>query len=363
MGHGRRRRPYRSPGDRGVVGQQGPTPIGLSLTQLTRDYGSIDDEVHATRNDIALFDFSFMSRARLAGNGVVDYLNTFQSRPIENLPPGRIAYSLRVDNHGRVRSDLTLWNLGGDQFEVFSGDPRDIADLVRYSPATVRVEDLSNVTSILSLQGPRTPAIVDELFPGTFDNLPYYGCRTVLLDGMNCLVGRLGYTGEKGIELVVERRLANTLWTQLSRRARPAGFAAADCLRIEAGFILFANECALPVRPEELSLERFAGGRGSSPGVRLVCFQADAQLAREPWQPSRPCRLPNWGEITVTSACRNIAEAGVIGLGFVVASQAREGEQFVDQNAGFGIVTQSSLPLHDPRKERPRGSWSVNPAA
>lgn len=327
------------------------------LSGLVRDYGSIDAEARAARTDAALFDFSFMCRARLEGPGCVAGLNRFQGRPVDTLQPGRIAYALRLNETGNVRSDLTIWNLGGGRFEVFSGAPGDIVDLARSNPAAAVMEDLSATTAVFSLQGPRTPELTATLCRGGLDKLPYFGCRQSYVAGIPCLVGRLGYTGEKGIEVIADRAVAGELWQRLARHARPAGFGAVDRLRIEAGFILFTNECSLPVRPVELGLERFAPGDADSPRVRLVCFRAEAELDSEPWQPPRPCRPPEPGGITITSACRTACAGSVVGLGFVPAGEAVDGHVSVDRYAGFGTVTQVPLPLYDPTKQRPRGPW------
>lgn len=330
---------------------------GLDLSRLVRDFGSIDEEVRAARSAAALFDFSFMARARLEGDDCVACLNDFQGRPVDMLRPGRIAYALRKDENEMVRSDLTIWNLGDGRFEVFSGAPGDIADLERSHPASVKVEDLSATTAVFALQGPQTPEVTVALCRDELEDLPYFGCRPAYVADIPCLVGRLGYTGEKGIELIADRGVAGELWNRLARYARPAGFGAIDRLRIEAGFILFTNECSLPVRPVELGLERFAPGGADSPRVRLVCFRTNVELDSEPWQPRRPCRLPEPGGITVTSACRGATPGSVVGLGFVPVGEAGIGCVSVDRDAGFGAVTQAPLPLYDSPKQRPRGPW------
>ena len=77
-------------------------------------------------------------------------------------------------------------------------------------------------------------------------------------------IGRLGYTGERGFEIIFPRAREKLIWEKLAEQARPAGFAAADILRIEAGFPLFANEFLFPVSAAELGLARFA----AEPNVR-----------------------------------------------------------------------------------------------
>src|SRR5690606_4675620 len=211
-------------------------------------------------------------------------------------------------------------------------------------------------TAIFALQGPGTPRVLGALCREDLSDIEYFAFRPAVVAGVPCVVGRLGYTGEKGVELIVEREFGSALWDALSSSARPAGFAAADRLRIEAGFILFANECALPVYPGELGLARFAPRVGTVERVRLTGFRCDRVLETEPWRPHGPPVAPVSGEITVTSACR-AGDGGVLGLGFVPAGEASPGAVAVDPTGRFGPVTQVPMPVHDPAKARPRGPW------
>jgi glycine cleavage system aminomethyltransferase T len=130
-------------------------------------------------------------------------------------------------------------------------------------------------------------------------------------------------------------------------------------LRIEAGFMLFANECRLPVNPAELGLAAFAGPRGGGARVRLVCFEATCPERPVLWRPPPATQLPRRsGEIAVTSACHSIVADRVLGLGFVLADDARPGCAVRDPLGSFRDVRIVPMPFHDRDKKRPRGSWS-----
>lgn len=326
----------------------------MDLSGLVRDYGDVDAEWRAARKDAALFDFSFMSRARLAGAGAAAALNAFQPRPVERLAVGRIAYALRLAADGFVRTDLTVWRLAEDVFELYSGDHRDIDDLLAMAGDDVAVTDLSE-HAVFAVQGPSTPARMHALCGDALDGLDYFGFRAIEVHGLPVLAGRLGYTGEKGVELIVDADHAAVLWQHLADRLPPAGFAAIDRLRIEAGFVLFANECRLPVRPADLGLGGFADDP-APPRWRLTGFRAAQALPAEPWRPPGPPRPPRAGEIAVTSACRH--GDGVIGLGFVDAGSAAAR---LHDPVTFGEVVAASIPFLDPEKRRPRGPWRAEP--
>ena len=229
--------------------------MAFDLNTVRRDYGDPELEAYACRTDCALFDYTFIGRARLDGPGALDAIGELTSRPLAGSPPGRIRYALREDSNGYVLSDLTVWRHGEASYEVMSGRSEDISDLVLGARPDCDVEDLSARTSIFALQGPGSlQALADLADVGTLSKLRYFTFASIRICDVDCVVGRLGFTGEPGFEILIPRPAATELWELLARRARPAGFAAADILRIEAGFVLFANEFRLPVTAREARL-------------------------------------------------------------------------------------------------------------
>ena len=337
----------------------------LDVRALTRDFGDVRGEAASCRSAAALFDFSFMSRLRIEGPGACALIAKLTPRRIDDLVAGRIRYALRLDAAGRVRGDLTIWRLDRERFEVFSGIGDELAELQAAPGSTASVHDLSTDTAILALQGPaslQALAAVSEVEP--LRALPYFAHMGSSIAGVPCQIGRLGYTGERGFEIVLPRVEREAIWTLLARHARPAGFAAADLLRIEAGFILFANELRFPVSSAELGLERFAPepghkrvSRAGERRVRLLCFRAACACEPVLWQPSpsgTPFPPPP-GTIVVSSACRSILDGDVLGLGYALAAPSPA--NLVDAAGQFHDFCEVSLPFYDPSKRRPRGGW------
>ena len=236
--------------------------MAFDLNTVRRDYGDPELEAYACRTDCALFDYAFIGRARLDGPGALDAIGELTRRPLAGSLPGRIRYALREDSNGHVLSDLTVWRHGETSYEVMSGRSEDISDLVLTARPDCDVEDLSARTSIFALQGRGSlQALAGLADVGALSKLGYFTFAAIRICDVDCIVGRLGFTGEPGFEILMPRPAATELWELLARRARPAGFAAADILRIEVGFVLFANEFRLPVTAREACLERFAGLR------------------------------------------------------------------------------------------------------
>jgi len=331
----------------------------LDLSALVRDFGDIYGEARACRTECALFDFSFMARGRIEGPGTLSALAKLTPRGLHDLSPGRIRYALRLRGDGAVSADLTIWNLGENRYEVMSGRRVDIIDLASFCSTDTTFVDLSEDTAVFAVQGPHSLAAFAGLTDITrLAQLTYFSHGVFPVAGIECRIGRLGYTGEKGFELVLPRASGTELWRVLAARARPAGFAAADCLRIEAGFILFANECRFGATPEELGLGKFASLDSPSARVHLAGFAA--QTAEHPvlWQPRPDATLPQGrGEISVTSACHSVHAGCTIGLGYVRADEAKIGDNLNDPTGYFRSIRLVARPLYDPQKLKAREPW------
>jgi glycine cleavage system aminomethyltransferase T len=344
--------------------EQGDSAVpadAFDLGRLVPDYGDLQGEVAACRGAAALFDFSFMTAARVSGRDALMTLARLTDRRLDDLVPGSIRYALCREPDGRLRSDLTVWNKGGGDYLVMSGLRRDIAELVAAAETAglrASVESLADATAVYAIQGPDSLDVLDGLVDtGRLASLPYFGFAEFDVAGAPCLVGRLGYTGERGFEIVLRASDRDRLWQELSARARPSGFAAADCLRIEAGFVLFANEFRLPVTAAEAGLEAFGGTDPAPPRLRLVCFRAESDEPPAPWRPPPDIGAPRPGTITITSACHSAVAGGALGLGYVLIGESGIGRAFADPTGRFRGVRTVPRPFYDTAKRRPRGAW------
>ena len=333
----------------------------MDLDGTIGDYGDVYGEAITCRESCALFDFSFIARGCVSGPGALATLNRFQGRCLADLRPGQIRYALRTDDEGIVEADLTVWCLTNGVYEVMSGRRRDITDLAQCRTLDTRIEDVSEQTAIFAIQGPDSMVALDGLTDlSRLAKLDYFAHDECELAGVACRVGRLGYTGEKGFEIVLSIEHREELWRILSGRARRAGFSAADCLRIEAGFILFTNECRASANASELGLAKFGAAPSQVARKRLVCFQARTAERPVRWRPEEAnVRSPSVGTITVTSACHSVVENRTIGLGFVQPSDAYPGNSVRDPSHLFQNVSLVNLPIYDFQKRRPRAKWSI----
>ena len=333
--------------------------MAFERARLRNDFGDPAAEARACRDRCAVFDFSFLECVRLSGPGARAVIEAYVRRPLNELVQGAIAYAVRTDANATAVADLTVWRTDTNAYEVMSGRREDVTALVACASTDVEAIDVGADRVVFAGQGPDTLNVLRQL--GDVDalaGLPYFRFARMELGGAACTVGRLGYTGEAGFEIIVPRTDGPHLWDELTRYARPAGFIAADTLRIEAGLVLFDNEFRVPVSPEEVGLDKFYVGRESrKTALKLVSFRAEADHLSFPWvargaldRPDRP------GIIAVTSACQSATAGGVLGLGFVTASTV-DGAMLEDPSHQFREIRRTQLPFYDTSKRRPRLPW------
>ncbi len=332
----------------------------MALADFPRidDFGDAAAEARACRIDCALFDFSFLECARVKGTGARRAIEAFTGRSLAAMDIGNIHYALRVNAAGAVAADLTVWRTDDDSYDVMSGRHDDIVDLLHLSDSNV-VVDVNRNIAVFALQGPRALGVLSQLGDTSrIRPLGYFSFCQASINGTACRIGRLGYTGEAGFEIILPRAAARDSWLTLSQHARPAGFVAADMLRIEAGFVLFENDFRLPVSPQEAGLGRFYRSADfGRPPITLVSFCADADSLRLPWHPPRDLQRPTApGEIVVTSACRSNAAGRILGLGYVRAD-TEWGAGLHEPTGTFHNIQRTPLPYYDTVKRRPRAAW------
>ena len=333
--------------------------MAFERSGLRNDFGDPMDEVRSCRENSALFDFSFLECAQLRGPCALSVVEAFARRPLESLAQGSIAYAIRTDSSGAALADLTIWRTGLDTFEVMSGRREDIATLTACASRRVEITNFWETRAVFAVQGPGALDALSNL--GSVDSvadLAYFRFAEVELGGSLCTVGRLGYTGEAGFEIILPRSESLRMWRELARHSRPAGFIAVDALRIEAGFVLFANEFSLLVSPAEAGLQRFHAEQSQHKiPLKLVCFQAEADQLSLPWAGrSLPKRPVEPGVVAITSACNSILTNGILGLGFVTKSTVDSAE-LLDPLGEFRGIRQVPLPFYDKLKRRPRRFW------
>ena len=285
----------------------------------------------ATRNAAGLFDFSFMGHYELS------CVEGVQSRDLSSLEPGQIAYTLLLNADGSVFNDATAWRVDAGRWWVFTGRRSDMERLRGVA------RDRSGEYAIIALQGPASAHVLARLVdPQLVRSLRYF--RFVATEGW--IVGRLGYSGELGYEVLVPRAESKRAWDSLLVAGREhgvleCGFEAANSLRIESGYVLFDREIDGQANPSELGLERFAGRRvdvrQKLVGLEILEAPAGADLPAA----------------RVTSECFSPSLEKKIALGFA-PPHAQPGTELRLEDGR--LARAARLPFYDPERHRPRAA-------
>ncbi|WOH18560.1 glycine cleavage system aminomethyltransferase GcvT [Paenarthrobacter sp. GOM3] len=228
--------------------------------QMPLKYESELAEHHAVRNAAGLFDLSHMGEVWVSGPDASTFLDYALVGKLSAIAVGKAKYSLICDADGGIIDDLITYRRpspeeGVDQYLVVpnAGNAKTVALalLERAANFDVAVEDASAETSLIAVQGPNAEAILLKLVPteqhALVTELKYYAAVEVSINGQDLLLARTGYTGEDGFEIYVPNVDAAGLWEALLEAGEgngliPAGLAARDSLRLEAGMPLYGNE-------------------------------------------------------------------------------------------------------------------------
>ncbi len=277
------------------------TPFAGWLMPLR--YSSDIAEHTAVRTAAGLFDLSHMGEIAVHGPDAAAFLDHALVGAISQVKPMRAKYTMICAPDGGIIDDLVVYRLADDEYMVVanaSNAATVYAELVGRVPGfAVKLRDDSSATALVAVQGPHaaeilraTAALAEdaEISGGTaFDELKYYACLRMRFEGLPVLVGRTGYTGEDGYEIWLEADHAPALWRALQTAGQPfglvpAGLAARDSLRLEAGMPLYGNELDRTTTPYDAGLGRVVvldkPGSPDFVGRTALAARADAEPQR-----------------------------------------------------------------------------------
>ncbi|WP_258804622.1 glycine cleavage system aminomethyltransferase GcvT [Pseudarthrobacter sp. NS4] len=246
--------------------------------QMPLKYDSELAEHHAVRNRAGLFDLSHMGEVWVTGPDAAAFLDYALTGKLSSVAVGKAKYSLICDSDGGIIDDLITYRRpspeeGVDRYLVVpnAGNAKAVAAALvgRAADFDVEVQDASADTSLIAVQGPMAEAILLKLIPShqhaLVTELNYYAAVEVgiSVNGgvQDLLLARTGYTGEDGFEIYIGNLDAAGLWEALLEAGEaagliPAGLAARDSLRLEAGMPLYGNELSRHVNAYAAGLGR-----------------------------------------------------------------------------------------------------------
>lgn len=233
-------------------------------------YTGIIEEHLNVRNNVGVFDVSHMGEFIVKGKGALSFLQKVTSNDVSKLKTGQIQYSCIPNLQGGIVDDLLVYRLAEDKCAEgenaymlvvnASNIEKDWDWLEAFRPEDVHMEDISEKTSLLAIQGPNAIKALQPLTDIDLSSIEYYHFVKGSFAGMdNVLISATGYTGAGGFEIYVENDKIKALWDTIFTSAKdinikPAGLGCRDTLRLEKGFCLYGNDISDDTSPLEAGL-------------------------------------------------------------------------------------------------------------
>jgi aminomethyltransferase len=202
-----------------------------------------DIEYTAIREAAALIDVSPLFKYRVSGPDAQRLVDRVITRDATRIAVGQVVYTPWCDEAGKVVDDGTVARLDETTFRWTAAEPNLRWLQLNARGLDVAIEEISESTAALAVQGPLSRAVLEAATGESFGDLRYFRRRAAAIGAVAIDVSRTGYTGDLGYELWVDARHAVTVWDALMEAGRPhgvrpAGMLALDVARLEAGLIL-----------------------------------------------------------------------------------------------------------------------------
>jgi aminomethyltransferase len=292
-------------------------------------YEGVIQEHRAVRSDCGVFDVSHMGELEVEGPKAHELLQSLLSNDLDKVEPGGAQYTLLTNERGGIVDDLIAYRLEHGRYLLIVNASNRETDFRWLKDREIRgsdVRDVSDEYALLAVQGPRSIERLglEEARPFTFEMQE--------LDGIEVMVNRTGYTGERGVELMVPAEDAEELWDRvLERGAVPCGLGARDTLRLEVCYPLHGNDIGPDTDAISAGLgwvcaldKEFTGAaelrriKEAGPERKLVAFVMEGSGV-----PRQGMAIAGGGEVS-SGTHSPMLDRG-IGMGYVTAGQAEPG--------------------------------------
>jgi aminomethyltransferase len=294
--------------------------------EMPVQYEGVIPEHRAVRRDCGVFDVSHMGELEVEGPKAHELLQSLLSNDLDRIEPGRAQYTLLTNEQGGIIDDLIAYRLEAGRYLLIVNAANRDADFQWIKEREIPgsdVRDVSDSYGLLAVQGPRS---IERL---GLDEAPAFTFAEQEIDGIECMVNRTGYTGERGVELLVPAEDAAELWGRvLERGAVPCGLGARDTLRLEVCYPLHGNDIGPDTDAISAGLgwvcaldKGFTGAgelrriKAEGPARRLVAF-----VMKDAGVPRQGMAIAAGGEVTSGSHSPMLDRG--IGMGYVPSDRA-----------------------------------------
>ncbi len=331
--------------------EAGAKMVPFAGYEMPLQYTSLKDEHITVREGVGVFDVSHMGEFILRGEKAVDLIQKVSTNDASKLVPGKVQYSCMPNGKGGIVDDLLIYCLDEKTYMLVvnaSNIEKDWNWIQEHNEFGVEMEDISDRTSLLAVQGPKAVEALKDLTSMDLEGMSYYtfekgefaGCK-------NVLVSATGYTGAGGFELYFDNEVAEKIWNAVMEAGvkvgiKAAGLGARDTLRLEKGFCLYGNDIDDTTSPLEAGLgwitkftkdfidsERLQKQKEEGLERKLVGFQMiDRGIPRKDY-PIIDASGNSLGKVTSGTSSPLLNEG--IGMGYVSIDEAKvDNEIFIE---------------------------------
>jgi aminomethyltransferase len=317
-------------------------------------YSGINEEHHTVRNNAGVFDVSHMGEFILRGDKALDLIQRVTSNDASKLSNGKAQYSCLPNTTGGIVDDLLVYCIEENKVYLLvvnaSNIEKDWNWISSYNTEGVEMENISDRTGLLAVQGPNAVKYMQELTDMDITNLKYYTFAKGTFAGVeNVIVSATGYTGSGGVEIYFDDKdgAGEKIWNEIFRVGaphglKPIGLAARDTLRLEKGFCLYGNDINDSTSPLEAGLgwitkftkeftnsEYLAAQKANGVSRKLIGFEmVDKGIPRHDYT---IVDANNKAIGVVTSGTQAPSLGKAIGMAYVAKEHAAEGSEIFVQ--------------------------------
>jgi len=238
--------------------ENGQTPIQAGAWERPEHYGNPAAEVTNTRTNVGIIDVSPLGKLDLRGPDVPKLLSLLYTNKWMKLPIGGVRYGLMCADDGVVLDDGVTGRLGEDHYlmtTTSSGAARvwEWAEnwLQTEHPGwKVHVTPVTTAFTSINIAGPRSRELLARLTSVDLspDDFPYMQLRTgAIADVPECIMWRIGFTGELSYEIHVPASHGRHVWEALLESGadlgiKPFGLEAQRIMRLEKGHFIVGQD-------------------------------------------------------------------------------------------------------------------------
>ena len=202
-------------------------------------------EYFAMRDAVGVFDTTPLFKYRIAGAHAVEAMRPVFVRDVADCRVGGAQYNLMCNDAGYVLEDCVLLRTETDELWITTAE-RNLRYLSGLLGARADVEECRDRWGMLAVQGRHSLSVLSQL-SGDVAALGYFGVARTTIAGVEVMVSRTGFTGDRGYEVWAPAAGSVAVFDAIfeagaGHNILPAGARALGMTRLEAGLVLLGTD-------------------------------------------------------------------------------------------------------------------------